>query len=203
MINKLQIPQEQGLNPSSQQLIISNFGLQNLKTEVYKAGMPTPYEKDEARGGVSKMLGAPVFSDLNISAGSYVNNDGNTINYNQIKIDTVLFDVRQSKNLVFTPIQGKNSMVKEYISDQDYQINIIGVLAAPNGQFPFQDMADLIKVLQAPVPLIINSWYLQLFGIYNIVVTDYDMNMRAGYYSQQAFSITAVSDQPVELKISK
>jgi len=202
-MSKLIVPQEQGFNPSNQQLIISTFGLQSLKTVAYKAGMPNSVDKDQAKGGASKMLGAPVFSDLNISAGSYVDNNGKTISYNQIKIDTVLFDVRQSKNLVFTPIQGSNTTVKEYISDQDYQINIIGVLSAPNGQFPFQDMADLIKVLKAPIPLSINSWYLQLFNIYNIVITDYDMNMRAGYYSQQAFSISCVSDEPVELKISK
>ena len=196
-------PSELGGNKSSAQLIINTFGLGNVRTVAYGAGMPSPNQKDTPKGGMSKMLGNPVFSNLSIDGGQYTDNNGVLITYNPINIDTVLFNVSQNKNIIVTPVQGQAGSVKEYISDQDYTINLVGVLTAPNGQYPFQDMGDLVKILQAPVPLVVNSWYLQLFGVYNIVITGYDLGMRPGFYSQQAFSINAISDKPVELKIAK
>ncbi len=192
------IPKQRQITTSTK-LIIQSFALGAVKTELYKAGMPK--ENGEGKSyGVSR-LGTPVFSNLDISAFSYTTNSGRQIDVPAINFDTVLFTVNQQKNIITTDLQGRNSSVKEYISDKDYQIEIMGVLNAENRNFPLEDLQDLIAMLKAPVSLSINSWYLDLFGISNLVVMSYDIGQEEGKYSNQSFSISCLSDVPIELQI--
>jgi hypothetical protein len=129
--------------------------------------------------------------------------NGQSFSFDEIKIDVALFEVNYPKNIIATPIQGRDGTVKEYISDGDFQINIKGVLFAPNNTFPLDDFVSLIKVVKAPVPIKVNSWYLQKFGIYNLVITSSSFWQQPGKFSQQAFEISALSDSTIELNINK
>lgn len=195
------IPKPEIPTTGNAKIIIQSFALGSLKTQVYKAGMPS-FAGTGKSYGVSKM-GTPVFSNLNISSFSYSDNNGNKIVVPDINFETVLFSVTQSKNMQITNIQGRNSSVKEYIADNDYQVNVQGVLTGSNRQFPMQDSQDLISLLKANVAFRVNSWYLDLFGINNLVVESYELGQDEGGFCYQKFGLNCLSDLPIELQITQ
>src|SRR6188768_455318 len=98
-------------------------------------------------------LGTPVYSNLEFLKVSGTSRD-NSLDVNgqdngaevMLRVDTVIIEVMQTKNIVITPIQGQVtggqnengklkifSTVKEYISGGDYMINISGMIVS---QYP-------------------------------------------------------------------
>lgn len=203
MATAFQIPRTEQQAKDAGRLIIRSFGLQFLKTELYKQGMPVASEKDQPLYK-SSMLGTPVFSDLSIQETSYRSGD-RILTTPAISFETVLFNVMQRKNIVVTPVQGRNGTVKEYISDGDYQISIRGVITGPNGKYPkdeeIQSVKTLFQKLIAPIALDVDSWFLAQFGIYSIVVSDFSFPQFEGVQSSQAFEIQAISDIPLDLQV--
>ena len=181
--------------------IIINNAIQSSRVQpnLYNGRIDQNYTPDEPVA--VSMLGTPVYSNLDVQGGSYTDNDGNTINYPSITLDAVLFVVTQSKNIVITNVQGRNGSIKEYISDDDYNITITGIIAGGNNVYPKNEVLALKKVLDSPVALNVNSWFLNQFGVHSFVVKDYNFNQEAGRNSQQSFSISAISDIPVILQI--
>lgn len=183
-------------------LIIKNFGLSALKVDLYKQGMPVQPDQDPAL--YTSKLGTAVLSDLDIAQITYIDSEKSNkiIKAKGLQLETVLFTVEQPKNIVVTQVLGRNGTVKEYISDNDYIINIKGVIAGDNGVYPREKVKNLFELLRAPVPLLVNSWYLNQFNIFNVVVRDFTFPQTRGYYSQQMFEINCFSDQPIELLLS-
>lgn len=185
--------------------ILKAFGLNIIQTVIAKVNVPgLPIDTNEIgrdKPLYNSQFGTPVFSDLNVQSGSYLKN-GQTFNFEEIKIDLALFTVSQRKNIQMTAIQGRDGTVKEYIADGDYDINIKGIITSTNNSFPLEAFRALKNVLKAPIPLVVNSWYLNEFGIFNIVVTEYEFIQEPGKFSAQAFNIHAVSDTPIELSLS-
>lgn len=142
----------------------------------------------------SSQLGTPVYSNLQIQGGSYLDIYGNLINYNGVEVDTVLFTINQSRNIVKTPIQGLDGTVKEYISDGDYIINIRGIITGKNGVYPVGQVNYLIECLKAKAALSVQSDYLQSLGIMNIVIESYSLPQEMGSQSQQVFELNCLSD---------
>lgn len=146
-------------------------------------------------------LGTPIYSNLNIEGGQYISNDGEIIQYQGIVIDCVLFHINQTKNIVKTPIVGADfGTVKEYIGIGDYVISCS--LIHSSGQVnvhPWDLESQLQAILKAPVPIKVHSQLLQLYDIYEIVITDFDVPQLPGEYSQVNISFNALSDQPVIL----
>jgi hypothetical protein len=202
--------------PNQGKLIINAHGLGALKTVVYSAGMPKertqpfptkkntnnpqlPQGKQKDAGLDSKginvgdafYLGGLVFSNLDFAG-------------YEIKYNTVLFDVSMDKNVIATKLQGHDGTVKEYISDDDYMVTIKGVINGTNGFFPIQAAKQLIKVCKYKGALAINSSYLnEIFGIYNLVIIGYNVPQIEAGQSKFPFTITCLSDSPIELTISK
>lgn len=77
-----------------------------------------------------------------------------------------------------------------------------GIVVGENGRHPFNAVSDLKKVLDAPIALRVFSNYLANLGVFSLVVQSYEFPQEAGGYSQQRFSISAVSDEPIELQLS-
>jgi len=49
----------------------------------------------------------------------------------------------------------------------------------------------------------VESWYLTMFGIYKLVITDFTIGQNEGEFSLQPFEISALSDTPFQLDITK
>jgi len=146
-------------------------------------------------------LGNDVYSNFEVQGGSYTDDQGNTVSFDGITIDTVLMSVTGGNNVVKTDIQGAPGTTKEYIAKKDFTINISMIIAGDNGIYPRDVVDQLLRILSAPVPINVNSWYLTMFGIYQIVIEDFTFAQIAGGQSQQNVEIQAVSDIPVILQI--
>lgn len=176
------------------------FGLQNAiildKINIYQ-GLPQGNGTDEALR--SSSLGTPVYSDLTLEGGTYTNEAGQQFTFGQIYFDTVIMVVDQQKRMVKTSVQGRDGDVIEYIGMGDYNLTINAVLTFDNGRYDRDAVAEVKKMLTAPVSIKCVSWFLQLFDIDELVVEGYAIPQQAGQYSMQAFSINAVSNKPIEL----
>lgn len=190
--------------------IISQFGLQRLRTTIYgkRADGSTEFNGAELDENGQRLLsfsylGTSVFSNLEITAGKYTNLDGEQISYEGLTIDTVLFDVSQSKNIVTTEIQGRNGTIKEYISDGDFSVNINGLIVSEDANLYPEDgvslLIDILKV-QSTIP-IVSRFLNDVFGITNVVVVGYSLPQMEGTPNTQPFSIQCLSNDPVELEI--
>ena len=185
--------------------ILGSFGLQALKTKFY--GIEDP-------GGdtpVAESFGNPVFSNIDFigtdddgkNQKTYTSLEGEQVPFPTLVINTVLFSVNQSKNIVKTPIQGRNGTVKEYISDGDYDISIRGVIVSENAnEYPKDEVRKLIEILRVQDSFSIASRYLnEVFDITDIVIESYSLPQSEGYHNVQAFEINAVSDEPIEITV--
>jgi hypothetical protein len=178
------------------------FGQDSVTSLIYQAGMPPPAANKDFRDlGVSKMLGNIVMSNLEIQGDRYKGINGD-VTFPTITFDTVLFNVSGSKNVIETNIQGKNGSVFEYVSMANYNVQIRGILTAPQGVYPgkqteyngVNNMANLWAALEAPQSLRVNSWFLNQFNIFRLVVLSYEFPQNEGQYSVQPFVIEAKSD---------
>lgn len=137
------------------------------------------------------MLGTPVFSDLWLKE-----NDTDP----GLIIDTVLFDVNQTRNIVTTAIQGRDGTVKEYVSDGDYQITVRGFLVeAGPYDYPTAQVRELLRLCKVKAAIQVISPFLQLFQVYDAVITDYRLPQLEGFQNMQPFELTCISDVPLEL----
>lgn len=191
-------------------LVISTLGLQGLKPVVYRlqtgqqapAGVKSDYPQaatDDQSGTIigqsqeearKSWLGTPVFCDVQFLR------EGE----DPIRLETVLVDVSQRKNIVTTAVQGRNGTVKEYISDGDYDVRIRG-LVVTNGSsaYPYSQVRDLHDLLARSEALDVVADYLRLFNVYKLVVTGYSFPQKEGFQNVQAFEINCISDTPEEL----
>lgn len=193
------IPQNEQQLKDASKLVIKTLGLGLAKTLLYNI----PQQDKDIPLSKSQMLGTNVFSNLTIAGRSYTDIEGKEGNFPDIVLETVLFNVAQQKNIVITPVQGRNTTVKEFISNGDYAVTIKGLITGANGVFPMAAMQDFISMQNAPIAIDVSSWFLQLFDIYNIVITYCEFVEVEGMYSTQQFEIQAYSDQPIELYISQ
>lgn len=183
---------------SKPEIILSGFGMSLLRTSVLRKSA-SPSDKPILP---NSYLGTPVFDGFTFEAGAYILN-GKTITYlnKPFTLSTVLIEVQLNKNIIKTAIQGRDGTVKEYISMDDYSIDIKGVLTSKNaGSYPEDDVNTLIRICQAPCALKVTSGLLSLFGVTEIVI-DPSMSLvqSEGQRNSQLFRISAISDTPLEL----
>lgn len=191
------------LNPivgRNQSFIITSAGLQVLRGQLIQI----PESETEESIAVS-LLNTPVIDNLVFQSGSYLDLEGNEIEYDSLRIDAVLIEVNQVKNVIETPIQGRDTTVKEWISDGDYQINIRGIINNDTKLnqkiYPLNIVQDLIALCKAQRSLVVTSTFLnEVFEINDIVIKSYNVPQVEGMRNQQPFSINAVSDVPIDLE---
>lgn len=156
-------------------------------------------QSDIDKGLYKGQFGMPVYSDLHIEKGQYIDSQGKTQSYPEIKIPSALITLSQTKNVIETSVQGLDDTIKEYVSEGSWNVNIKGIILGSNNVYPKDLVKDLIDILRASAALRINNWYLEQFGIYNVVVIDKNIPQEAGGYSQQIFEFNAKSDTAIEL----
>lgn len=165
----------------------------------------TPY-------GYSSTLASGQLGIPQVSWIDFKDNQNNII----LTIGECLITVKQDINLIKTYSSGKDYSVKTYIGKKDYEIEIEGYLfnVNPNGTsaggmdgiYPAQRMNLLQCIISnqgSNLGVNVFSPFLELFGdtvgsvvtgIDYIVITNCEFPQEEGMYSQQKFTITAVSD---------
>lgn len=228
MADKFVIPKGQAaLNVLKKYTGLGQVQIVNAKRGVYEGNpaLNLKQAKDEALG--VSVLGTPVYTDLTLMGCEYTDNlTGKTVplnndryrtgssrepvagNNNQMggafymNLETVLITISQPIRVVKTEIQGRNGTVKEYIGADDCKITINGIITGNNGVYPRDEVARLKRWLDAPVAKDIVAWWLGNLNIDSLVIENYEIPQVQGGYSYQMFTIDAVSDLPVQLKIT-
>ena len=91
--------------------------------------------------------------------------------------------------------------IKERWAQDDYEINIEGLLIGADGKYPTADVTRLKNFCEA-ASVIALSPLLEVFGISRIVIEDWDMPFTAGQANQE-YTITAYSDDIYKLLLDK
>ena len=150
----------------------------------------------------SAMLGTNVVDQLTIKLEVDTVVGASQSDSTYIKLDAVTMVVTQSKNIVKTPIQGRNGTIKEYISDGDFDITIKGVITSTlPGRSPAEDIDNLVNLMSVPNEIVLVSDFLALFKIQYVVVESYNVSQIEGYTNQVGIDIKLISDEPIELKL--
>lgn len=147
-------------------------------------------------------FGTPIYANLEIQSGTWTDFNGKKRQYNDMTFNTVLLTVQQQKNIIETEIQGSDlGAVLEYSGLRNYLVTCDMILVGENGKYPTEAVANIIKMINAPIPARVNNWYLQQFDIYDLVVRDYNIPQIPGGISQQPVQITFSSSNSAILVI--
>lgn len=205
---QFEITQAQKIDKSAPFVVGSNNLLRGIASGQIRNFIFDQQNTESEQSNQRSFLNTPVFSNLVFEpdpisggVGSFTDIDGTEQTFNGLRIDTVLFQISMSKNIVKTAIQGFNGTVKEYTSDGDFQITVNGSIVSENPNlYPEQGVKDFLQLMSIPEPLTVTSEFLSFFGISNVVVDSYSMQQLSGFRNVQPFTIQMLSDTPIELR---
>lgn len=111
--------------------------------------------------------------------------------------------VYRAKNIVKTVLQGRDNTVKEFISKGDHEITLRGFcINYEEDSYPEDQVRALNQLFEIDQSIVINSKFLSLFGIKNVVVEDMSFPPMEGYQNCAPFEIKLISDSIIELEVS-
>lgn len=118
--------------------------------------------------------------------------------------------INQEKNIVTTPLQGRDGTVKEYISDGDYSITIeAGINNYKEGDetqasydYPIEKIRALRQFLKVKDAIEVQSDFLQVFDISSAVIKNYNF-VQETHSNRQGVSISMLSDTPHVIKLKQ
>lgn len=146
-------------------------------------------------------LGTPVIDNLEFPQGSYIDLQGNVIDYGAVVIDTVTFEVNRVKKIIETDIQGRDNSVFEYVTNTNYEITCNGVLSVKDNIFPLDLSRSLQKIFDIPQQVPVVSAFLNdVFEIFNIVIRRHNISQRPGTRNSIPFSFIASQDVDLDVK---
>ena len=117
-------------------------------------------------------------------------------------LESAIVSISRSKNIVITEVQGRDSSVKEFINNGDYDISVSGLICRNGIGYPKESVKEFEKFMVAKTSIKIVHEKLNLFGIYELVIMDYDVP-NSPLMNVQPYSFTAVSETPIELRIDE
>jgi hypothetical protein len=118
-------------------------------------------------------------------------------------IPEAIVSISKRKTIVSTSVVGGSGTVKEFISDDDMDINITVGIVSTNiantiiDEYPAQNLYKLMNILDSKKGIEVWSPFLELFdldgGYFKMVVTEYNM-VQSTHTNRQQVTISAVSD---------
>lgn len=127
----------------------------------------------------------------------------------RVELLECIITINQEKNIVSTPMQGRDGTIKEYISDGDYSISIEAAVnnyseieETKSKEYPIEKLEELIALLKVQDGLEIQSDFLTLFKITSAVIKSYGM-VQETHSNRQSFQIQMLSDTPYEIKLQQ
>ena len=185
-------PKQAGLTIASQVVVA---GMSKLF-----AGKPLEAkgEADEIKFSYSDYNGVPTLTSL-------------AFQYEGKRVDLIecIITINQEKNIVTTPMQGRDGTIKEYISNGDFAITIDAAVNNYNETddenskaYPIDKLKELIFMLNVKDGLEVQSDFLTFFKISSAVIKSYGL-VQETHSNRQSFQIQMLSDTPYEIKIKQ
>ena len=190
--------------------ILKGAGLGFLKAKFFRINAAQVGKEAVANGEVVELggksktgfFGLPIWDTVKLSFETYSDNEGNSVLGESIEFDIALIDVSNVRNIVKTPIAGKNGTIKEYMSEGDSNVTIRGSLINNGDTAPLSNILpiDLLKkfstIVSVPVTLDVTSSFLLYMGIKNLVIEEPTVKQREGTRNVYDFELRCVSDLP-------
>ncbi len=210
--NLAELASRSGFSQSNLVESARGFTANTIKAEIYKQNIN---QDADSEASFMSMLGTPVYSNLIIPSGQYKDIEGRVISYTGLRLDTILFDVTPTKNIVTTSMNGStNGTVKQYISLGDYEIRGTGLITGSSFEsgggskfnverledVPEEEIRKINEIFKIPQEIEIVSEFLDFFDISTVVVTRLRISQLEGYRDSLLLDIEMISDNPVELK---
>lgn len=122
-------------------------------------------------------------------------------------IDCVM-TVTQEKNIITTALQGRDGTIKEYISDDDYRIELRASVQPPPDEngfappdiYPIDELKELLEMFRASESIEVQNDFITLFGIDSVVLQSYSFEQETDR-NRQYFHATLLSDSAYEIKL--
>lgn len=116
---------------------------------------------------------------------------------------TTVVEISRQKNIIKTPIAGRDGTVKESISNGDWLVKIRGFVINEDNPniYPSEEMALMHKYCEAKTAIPVTCKLLQYFEINELVIESYNFPRMEGYAGVQPFELDCTSDEPVEMII--
>jgi hypothetical protein len=182
--------------------VIGASGLKGaIDGAIMKAHEPTFIDGDPIIG--TSYLGTPIYGEIIIKdtidrvvSSSGFSGDG------WARFQTCASVVDKPRNIVRTPVHGRNGTVKEYISDDDYHIEIYGeIVSITPDVAPHVDVKNINDLCTLPNEIIIVSDFIHSFGVTNCVVEHFNCRQVKGTRNVIEFTMRLLSDDPTEVQL--
>ncbi|MXV37673.1 hypothetical protein GO491_03110 [Flavobacteriaceae bacterium Ap0902] len=126
----------------------------------------------------------------------------------------VIITISQERNIVTTPLQGRDGTIKEYISDGDYNITLDAAVMdyttntdkednewvqVAKKKYPKAELERLREIILAKKDIEVQSSFLQIFNITTAVVKSFTLQQET-HSNRQSIQIQMLSDMPYEIK---
>ena len=122
-------------------------------------------------------LGNALFDDITFPAGNYLTLENVLVEYAELSLQSLRFVVSQAKNIVRTPISGRNGTVKEYNNTGDYVIRCTANLSNLTPTFPREQLDTFVEIARVPQQLPIVSKILNVsFDIDNVILSEFNVD---------------------------
>lgn len=117
--------------------------------------------------------------------------------------DEAVVSISGKKTIVETPMVGRKGSVKELISIDDYEIKLVAVLENANGDYPEQEVQDLVRLWEIneaiKMSCALTDYFLKEDD--SVVIKTIEPITVEAQEDMQAFNMTLVSDSPFELEL--
>lgn len=156
--------------------------------------------------------GVKVIDSLTMSFPDFTTDKGVFYPGQTLNIQNVMMSITQKKNIVKTPIAGSDGRVKQYISLDDYDIELYGKIIGYDGgdgqgggfvpgERPDVAIRNFVNFMEAPTAVDISCDILELANITEGVIDNFKLVQEVGRLDNQAFTFKLLSDKPFEIII--
>lgn len=146
--------------------------------------------KDYGTNPKAQFAGLPIFQPLTLEDGIG----------QPLTLQAAVVNINRVKNIVITPVQGRDTSIKEFINNGDFTLNISGIFSQIGWGYPLEDVLAFNAYMERNIALKVNHEILNNLGIFEIVVTDYNLP-KTPYINCQGYSFNCVNDEPLPLVI--
>lgn len=160
-----------------------------------------------AEAFIQSHLGTPIMFPMTLKAGNYQEYiDGDLVEIEMADFRmplTTMVDFKRAKLMTTTKLSSGNGTIKEMYGFDDWQIYIRGLILKEPGHPQIEDVVEQKKMLKRWENLAdsieVEGALFSDLDIFNLVIKDITFGQIEGSPNVVAFTITAVSDEPIEL----
>jgi hypothetical protein len=118
-----------------------------------------------------------------------------------VELPNPVIRITNRKTIVETALVGRPGTVKELIGQEDYKINIKGIIIMENNNYPEDEIKKIHKLYQEDKALTINSALTNILlgEDSTVVITDLSWPEMAGVQNVKTYEMNLISDIPFDL----